>query len=763
MPYKVEMELAGRRLSIETGKLAKQANGAVTVRYGDTVILATATMSEPREGLDFFPLLVDFEEKNYAAGQIPVSFYRREGKPADKSILVARLTDRPLRPLFPEGMRDDVQIILTPFSADPENNPDILCPIGASAALCVSDIPFNGPVGSVRVGLIDDELVINPTYQQMEDSRLDLVMASTRQEIIMVEAGGQELPEEIILAALRKGHAVIQDIVALQEELVAHAGRPKAEATISHLEDALVARVEALSAARIRETLGRPGKHDREATLQALREEVWATLAEDYPDQEMAIKEAFEKIQKKVIRRLLWEEKIRVDGRGLDEIRPLVCEVGLFPRTHGSALFQRGETQALSVTTLGNVGDEKTIDWLTEDFTSRYMHQYNFPPYSVGEVKPLRAPSRRDIGHGALAQRALEPVLPDQEDFPYTIRVVSEILESNGSSSMASVCGSSLSLMDAGVPIKRPVAGISIGLLKEGDEWLLLTDIEGLEDAAGDMDFKVAGTEEGITALQLDLKISGLPLDILQAALERARQARLTILEHMRATLPEPRPDLSPYAPRITIIQIDPEKIGTVIGPGGKTIKQIQEETDSRIDIEDDGRVFIAAVDAEAAERARKMIESLVKEIAVGEEYVGKVVRIMNFGAFVELTPGQDGLIHISRLSRERVARVEDVVKIGDLIPVRVFEIDSQGRINLERTDLPKRGHEPEPFRRDYHPPSRGEQDRRPEREDRDRRERSDRGERDRRERGDRGERDRFGPRPDSERGGGRSRSDWRR
>jgi len=750
MTHKVALELAGRQLSIETGKLAKQANGAVTVRYGDTVILATATRSDPREGLDFFPLLVDFEEKNYAAGQIPVSFFRREGKPGDKSILVARLTDRSLRPLFPDGMRDDVQIVLTPFSADPDNSPDILCPIGASAALSVSDIPFNGPVGSVRIGLIEDEWVINPTYKQMEDSRLDLVMAGTREEVIMVEAGGQELPEETILAALRKGHAVIREIVALQEELVAQAGRPKAEATISELEDALVARVEALSAARIRAALGRPGKQEREATLQALREEALTTLAEDYPDQEMALQEAFDQVQKKIIRRLLGEEKIHVDGRGLDEIRPMVCEVGLFPRTHGSALFQRGETQALSITTLGNVSDAKTTDWLTEDFTSRYMHQYAFPPYSVGEVKPLRAPSRRDIGHGALAQRALEPVLPDEEDFPYTIRVVSEILESNGSSSMASVCGSSLSLMDAGVPIKKPVAGISIGLLKEGDEWLLLTDIEGLEDAAGDMDFKVAGTEEGITALQLDLKIRGLPLDILQAALERARQARLQILEHMRATLPEPRPDLSPYAPRITIVQIDPEKIGTVIGPGGKTIKQIQEETGSQIDIEDDGRVFIAAVSAEAAERARRRIESLVKEIATGEEYLGKVVRIMNFGAFVELTPGQDGLIHISRLSRERVARVEDVVKIGDLIPVRVFEIDSQGRINLERADLPARDREPEPPRRDYHPLARGERDRHPERGDRDRRERRDRG-------------DRFGPRPGSEPRGGRSRSDWRR
>jgi polyribonucleotide nucleotidyltransferase len=687
MSTQIGITLAGRRLTIETGKLAKQANGAALVRYHDTVLLATATMSGPREGLDFFPLMVDFEEKNYAAGQIPVSFFRREGRPGLKSILVARMTDRPLRPLFPEGMRHEVQIIVTPFSADPATMPDVLSPIAASAALAVSDIPFAGPIGAVRVGLVEGEFVINPTYAQHQESLLDLVVAGTRDSILMVEAGAAEIPEETLLQAMEVGHQAIREIVALQEELVRQVGREKASLPLFLPDDALVARVQELVGSRIRDLLGQPGKLNRYRELEALKEETKAALAEEVED-EALISVAFDRVHKKIVRHMTLEEGQRVDGRGPTEIRPIVCEVGLFPRTHGSALFQRGETQALTITTLGSVGDELITDWLTEDSTSRYIHQYSFPPYSVGEVRPLRGPGRRDIGHGTLAERALLPVLPNEEDFPYTIRVVSEILESNGSSSMASVCGSSLSLMDAGVPLTNTVAGVAMGLMMENGKYCILTDIEGMEDACGDMDFKVAGTDRGITALQMDLKIHGLPQEILAEVLAQARIGLLQIRERMLACLSEPRPDLSPYAPRIRILQINPEKIGTVIGPGGKMINKIQDETGVRIDIEDDGRVFVAASDPEASRRACDWILSLVREVAVGEEYIGKVTRIMNFGAFVEILPGQEGLLHISRLSTERLARVEDAVKVGDELPVRVFEIDGQGRINLERTDL---------------------------------------------------------------------------
>lgn len=687
MSTQIGMTLAGRRLTIETGKLAKQANGAAVVRYHDTVLLATATMSSPREGLDFFPLMVDFEEKNYAAGQIPVSFFRREGRPGLKSILVARMTDRPLRPLFPEGMRHEVQIIVTPFSADPATMPDVLSPIAASAALAVSDIPFAGPIGAVRVGLVEGEFVINPTYAQHQESLLDLVVAGTRESILMVEAGAAEIPEETLLQALEVGHQAIREIVALQEELVRQVGREKASIPLFLPDETLLARVQELAGSRIRDLLGYPGKLNRYRELEALKEETKAALAEEVED-EALISVAFDQVHKKIVRRMTLGEGQRVDGRSPTEIRPIVCEVGLFPRTHGSALFQRGETQALTITTLGSVGDELITDWLTEDSTSRYIHQYSFPPYSVGEVRPLRGPGRRDIGHGTLAERALLPVLPNEEDFPYTIRVVSEILESNGSSSMASVCGSSLSLMDAGVPLTNTVAGVAMGLMIENGNYCILTDIEGMEDACGDMDFKVAGTDRGITALQMDLKIHGLPRHILAEVLAQARTGLLQIRERMLACLSEPRPDLSPYAPRIRILQINPDKIGTVIGPGGKMINKIQDETGVRIDIEDDGRVFVAASDPEASQRACDWILSLVREVAVGEEYIGKVTRIMNFGAFVEILPGQEGLLHISRLSTERLARVEDAVKVGDELPVRVFEIDGQGRINLERTDL---------------------------------------------------------------------------
>jgi len=700
---KVGLELAGRRLTIETGRLAKQANGAAVVQYGDTIILATAVLGEAQEGMDFLPLTVDFEARTYAAGKIPMTFYRREGKPSDRSILVARLTDRPLRPLFPEGMRNEVQIIITPLSSDPENSPDVLSPIGASAALSVSDIPFQGPVACVRVGLIEGELALNPTYSQMEHSDLDLVVAGTKEALLMVEAGANEVPEETLLRALEFAHDAIRQIAALQEELVARAGREKAAVELARPEEELLGRVGELAAGPIGELLGRPEKQARHRALEALREEILAQLAEAYPEREGEIQSAFEKVLKQVVRRMTLEEGRRVDGRRMEEVRPITCEVGLLPRVHGSALFTRGETQVLSVTTLGTVGDEKTIDWLTEDFTSRYMHHYNFLPFCVGEVRPLRGPGRREIGHGALAERALVPVLPEEEEFPYTIRVVSEILESNGSSSMASVCGSSLSLMDAGVPIRSAVAGVAMGLLKENDQYRILTDIEGMEDAYGDMDFKVAGTEKGITALQMDIKIAGLEMDLLAEALEWARRARLFIRDKMLTALPAPRPELSPYAPRITIITIDPDKIGTVIGPGGKTINRITEETGTQIDIEDDGRVYIAAPNEEAGQRARKMIEDLVRDVVVGEEYVGKVTRIMNFGAFVEVLPGKEGLVHISRLSNERVARVEDVVHVGDELTVRVSEIDSQGRINLERVGLPARDRRPPSPRRSFY------------------------------------------------------------
>lgn len=693
MSTQIGIPLAGRRLTIETGKLAKQANGAALVRYHDTVLLATATMSGPREGLDFFPLLVDFEEKNYAAGQIPVSFFRREGRPGLKSILVARMTDRPLRPLFPVGMRHEVQIVVTPFSADPATIPDVLSPIAASAALAISDIPFAGPIGAVRVGWVNGEFVINPTYAQQQDSLLDLVLAGTKESILMIEAAAAEIPEKTLLEALEVGHQAIRDIVALQEELVRQVGREKAAVDLFLPDENLLARIEESVGPRIRDLLGQPGKLNRYRELEALKNEVKVTLAEEGEDEALASM-AFDQVQKKLVRHMTLEEGQRVDGRGPTEIRPIVCEVGLFPRTHGSALFQRGETQALTITTLGSVGDELTTDWLTEDTTSRYIHQYSFPPYSVGEVRPLRGPGRREIGHGTLAERALLPVLPSEEVFPYTIRVVSEILESNGSSSMASVCGSTLSLMDAGVPLTNTVAGVAMGLMIQDGKYCILTDIEGMEDACGDMDFKVAGTDRGITALQMDLKIQGLPRGILEEALAQARKGLLQIRERMMACLSEPRPDISPYAPRISILHINPEKIGTVIGPGGKMINKIQDETGTRIDIEDDGRVFVAAPDPEAGKQACDWILSLVREVAVGEEYTGKVTRIMNFGAFVEILPGQEGLLHISRLSTDRLARVEDTVKVGDELPVRVFEIDGQGRINLERTDLPLPGQE---------------------------------------------------------------------
>lgn len=707
---RVEGSVGGVTLALEAGHIAYMANGAVVAQYGDNVLLATAVMSEtPVEDADFFPLTVEFEAKTYAAGKIPVSFFRREGRPGEKSILVARLTDRPLRPLFPEGMRNEVQIVVTALCADPVHPPEPLSVIAASAALAVSDIPFAGPVGAVRMGRIQGELVINPTYPQMQESDLDLLVAGTREAINMVEAGANEVPEEVILEAMQRAHEVIREIVALQEELARQAGKPKREVPLYEPDEELLRRVEEWAAPRLRPLLGRPGKMARQQALQALEEELVALLLQEnpeaYADREREIRDCFHRALKKVVRKMTLHEGIRVDGRRPEEIRPIHCQVGLFPRTHGSALFTRGETQVITIATLGGAGDEKVVDWLTEDTTSHFMHHYNHPPYSTGEAKPLRGPGRREIGHGALAERALLAVLPDNDAFPYTIRLVSEVVSSNGSTSMASVCGSSLALMDAGVPIRTHVAGVAMGLMREEGQVLVLTDIEGMEDFCGDMDFKVAGTDQGVTALQMDIKIEGLTWDIIRQALEQARRARLVIREKMLATLAQPRPCISPYAPRMAVIRIDPRKIGLVIGSGGRTINQITLDTNTKIEIQQDGKVLISGPSEEAVERAKKIILDMTREVVAGEVYQGRVTRIMNFGAFVEILPGREGLLHISRLAPGRIERVEDAVNIGDTLEVRVREIDSQGRISLERTDLPPR---PEPARTPQGPRSPG-------------------------------------------------------
>ena len=700
----MEMELAGRTLSFEVGRVAKQANGAVWVRYGDTVVLVTATMSkEPREGIDFFPLLVDYEEKLYAAGKIPGGFIKREGKPSEAAILAARTIDRPLRPLFPEGFRNDVQIVATVLSSDQDNSPEIAAMIGASAALTISDIPFHGPIGGVRVGYVDGEFLINPTLEQQEASKLDLIVAGTRDAIMMVEAGASELSEQEMLDAIFYGHEAIKKIIAFQDELRLLAGKPKLEVEVFQLDEEIAAEVEAyatspmLAAIRTEDKLARQDAIDQvSAETRAHFLELWGE--ELYAEREKHLELTLERLVKEEVRRLIAEEAVRPDGRALDEIRPVSCEVGVLPRTHGSGLFTRGQTQVLTVATLGAASDEQILDGLGEVESKRYMHHYNFPPYSVGEVRPMRGPGRREIGHGALAERALLPVLPCEDEFPYTIRLVSEVLESNGSSSQASVCGSSLALMDAGVPIKKPVAGIAMGLVKYGDKISILTDIQGMEDHLGDMDFKVAGTPDGITAMQMDIKVEGISREILEQALEQARRGRLFILDKMREAIEKPRPELSPYAPRIFTLQIDPDKIRDVIGPGGKQIKKIIDETGVKIDIEDDGRVFIAAVDQAAGEQAAKIIGDLVRDVVVGELYLGKVTRVMNFGAFVEILPGKEGLVHISQLAHERVGKVEDVVQVGDQMMVKVTEIDRQGRINLSRKDaLPKEEKEEQP------------------------------------------------------------------
>ncbi len=678
---------------IETGKLAGQAGGAVTVRQGDTMLLATATMAKhPREGIDFFPLTVDYEERLYAAGRIPGSFFRREGRPPERAILISRLADRPLRPLFPKDLRNDVQVILTALSHDQVHSLDILSIIGASAALMISDAPWEGPVGAVRVGLIDGELVINPTIPQREDSLLDLRMAGTADAIIMVEAGANQVREATILEALKLGHQAIQPLIELQNQMRAEIGKPKAEYLPVVIDQQVQQRVVERIGDRLYQAVADMtslGRDERNQIIDDLRNEIVDSFLdperEEYEIPPQDVRAVLNDVYKEEVRRRILDEHIRPDGRGLTEIRPLLAEVGLSPRAHGSGMFQRGETQVLTVATLGTPREEQTLDGLYPEDSKRYLHHYNFPPFSTGETWPLRGPRRREIGHGALAEAALRPMIPSEDEFPYTIRLVSEVLSSNGSTSMASVCGSTLALMDTGVPIKAPVGGIAMGLVSDGERAAILTDIQGMEDHLGDMDLKVAGTVEGITTLQMDIKIKGIGYELLQQALDQACEARLKVIAAMLEAIPEPRSELSPYAPRMTIIQVDPEKIGAIIGPGGKTIRSIQDEFDVKIDIEDDGTVYIAAVDGPRAENALQRIEDLTKEVELGEIYTGKVVRTTDFGAFVEITPGTDGMVHISQLADFHAHSVDDVVQVGDEIMVMVTDISPDGRIRLSR------------------------------------------------------------------------------
>jgi polyribonucleotide nucleotidyltransferase len=680
------VEVAGRRLSIETGRVAEQANGAVILRQGDTVVLSTAVMAkEPREGIDWFPLTCDYEEKLYAAGKIPGAFMRREGRPSETAILASRLTDRPLRPLFPEGFRLDVQVVSTVLSVDQENDPTILSINGASTALVISDIPFQGPVGAVRMGYLDGKVVVNPPMSRMSESELDLVVAGTADAILMVEAGAKGVTEQTVLDALEMAHTEIKLICAAQLELQQQVGQEKREWVPPSYPEQMIEIVGEYLALRLDQVLYKADKATRETDIEELRRRTILELGERFPEHAEIIGKLFDKALKDRVRQRVVEEGVRIDGRGLKDVRNITVEVGVLPRTHGSGLFTRGQTQALTIVTLGTMGDAQKIDGLTDETSKRYMHHYNFPPFSVGEARPLRGPGRREIGHGALAERALLAVIPSVDEWPYTMRLVSEILSSNGSTSMASVCGSTLALMDAGVPLKSPVAGIAMGLVTRQGKFAVLTDIQGVEDNLGDMDFKVAGTRDGITALQMDIKVKGLTHEILAQALEQAREARLFVLDKMLAVLPKPRSEMSAYAPRITTIMINPDKIRDIIGPGGKMIRKITEETGAQIDVEDDGRVFIAAVDQEGGQRAIDWIKGLTDEVEVGKIYKGKVVRMMPFGLFVEVLPNQDGLVHVSKLTDHRVERPEEVANVGDEIVVKATEIDSQGRLNLSR------------------------------------------------------------------------------
>lgn len=689
MEKSFRMELAGRSLIVETGKMAKQASGAVLVRYGETVVLVTSTASkEAREGMDFFPLTVDYEEKMYAVGKMPGGFLRREGRPGNSAILNARLIDRPIRPLFDKRCRNDIHVMATVLSVDYDNAPELCGMLGASASLGISDIPWDGPIAGVRVGRIDGQFVINPTQEQLKVSTLNITVAGSETAILMVEGGAQEAPEEDVLDAIMFGHETIKELVAFQKKIIEEVGKPKHTLIFPEIPEEIKTAIYAYAERPLKEAIFNPDKLTREAHMEEVRKEAEAHFKEIYPENGSDIAECLNHLTKEIVRHMISVDKIRPDGRALDEIRPISCEVGLLPRVHGSALFTRGQTQALTITTLAPMSETQIIDDLTQETEKRYIHQYNFPSYSVGETKSSRGPGRREIGHGALAERALIPVIPTVEEFPYAIRVVSEILESNGSSSQASVCGSTMSLMNAGVPIKAPVAGIAMGLVNEGEHFTVLTDIQGMEDALGDMDFKVAGTAKGITAIQMDIKIHGLSREILLAALQQAQKGRMFILGKMAECIDKPAEHLSPYAPKIITLTIPVDRIRDVIGSGGKIINKIISETGVKMDVEEDGHVYIATPDEEAAQRAKKWVEELTHEVQVGETYLGKVTRLMKFGVFVEILPGKEGMVHVSQLATRRVEKPEDVVHEGDEIMVKVTEIDDKGRINLSRKAL---------------------------------------------------------------------------
>ena len=684
-----EMQLGGRTLTVETGKLAQMANGACTLRYGDTVVLVTATNSaKPKEGIDFFPLSVDFEEKLYSAGKIPGSFIRREGKPSEKAILTSRLIDRPIRPLFPKGYRNDVQVVATVLSVDIDHNPDTIAMIGSSIALSISSIPFNGPTGSVSVGLVDGQFLINPTFEQREKSDMYLVVSGTKDAIMMVEAGSNEVSEEVMLNAILFAHEEIKKICDFVQDIANEIGKEKDEYFVfKPLEEVEVAVTE-FASQKMKDAIKTVDKQERQENMEKVKDETMEHFEEIYPDNMKDVDEVIYSITKKEVRNMIVKDKVRPDNRAQEEIRPIWCEAGVLPRTHGSAIFTRGQTQVLSVATLAGLSEAQTIDGLDEEEERRYMHHYNFPAYSVGEARASRGPGRREIGHGALAQRAIEPLLPSEEEFPYTIRVVSEVMSSNGSTSQASVCGSTLCLLDAGVPMKDMVAGIAMGLIKDEEDVVILSDIQGMEDFLGDMDFKVAGTEKGITAIQMDIKISGIDEDILKRALAQARDGRLHILGEMKKVIDKPRENLSPYAPMIINMMINPDKIREVIGTGGKVINKIIDETGVKIDIDNDGRVSILSNDQEMCMKAKTIIEGIVAEPEVGKTYSGKITKIMQFGAFVEILPGKEGLLHISQMDKQRVAKVEDLFKEGDSVEVKLTEIDAQGRLNLSRKVL---------------------------------------------------------------------------
>ncbi len=688
MIKKVELDFHGRPLSIEVGKVAKQADGAALVRYGETVVLVTAVAArELKTDTDFFPLTVDYQEKTFAAGKIPGGFFKREGRPSEKEILTCRLIDRSIRPLFSEGLRCETQVIATVLSADRENDPDVVAMLGASVALHVSDIPFNGPLAGIRMGRIDGQWVINPTQSQLPESDMDIFLSGSRDAIVMVEGGAKMVPEDEILEALFTGHQAIQPLLQIQEEIRRELGKPKRHVPLVALDPKVVQRVEQLALAKLQQAIEIPEKLERYKQIGEIKGEALTRALAELPEREKEIKAAFDELKRNCFRNLIIQRERRIDGRGLKDIRPITCEVEVLPRTHGSALFTRGETQALVITTLGTASDEQKIDALIGEHYKKFMLHYNFPPFSVGEVKFLRGPSRREIGHGNLAERALLPVLPPEESFPYTVRIVSEILESNGSTSMATVCGGSLSLMDAGVPVSGPVAGIAMGLIKEGEHVRVLSDILGDEDHLGDMDFKVAGTPNGVTSLQMDIKISGVNRDIMRQALYQAREGRLHILNIMGSTMASHRASVSGHAPRIITLKVKPEKIREIIGPGGKVIRGIIEATGVKMDVEDDGTVTIASIDEAASRKAIEMVQKIAAEAEVGKIYKGTVRKIVDFGAFVEILPGTDGLVHISQLASERVRRVSDILKEGDEVMVKVLEIDRQGKIRLSRKD----------------------------------------------------------------------------